>query len=483
MSLVFIPYYIKYLGMEAYGLVGFFALLQACLTFLDMGVSPTVNREMAKFTAGKHTLQQIRNLLHTFEIIILGMSILIIIVIYVFSKWLSDQWVQAQTLETSTISKAIIMMGFVIGLKFIESLYRGAIIGLQHQVWLSSYSAFFATVRGLGALLVLIFVSDSIVAFFAWQVIISIIIVLTLSRYANALLPNSEKKARFSMLEIHKLKAFASSMMLISFLSLLLNQIDKVILSKMVSLVQFGYYTLATTVASTLFQLISPITQAYYPVLTKMVLENKTQELGIAFHNAAKLVSVVVLPIAFTIIFFGENFLYIWTKDKMIAQNSYQIMQILVLGNLLNCFMQIPYILQLANGSTSWAVNVSIFAMLVSVPLTIFSTLMFGLNGAAFVWVIINLGHILLSIHFIKEKFFYIEKWNWYMFDLLSPILITLVLFSLFIKIFPFGSSTFTDIFGYIFIFITSEILLCSYFFRTEILNFLKNFCTAIKKL
>ena len=32
MGLAFIPLYIRYLGMEAYGLIGVFAVLQACLT-------------------------------------------------------------------------------------------------------------------------------------------------------------------------------------------------------------------------------------------------------------------------------------------------------------------------------------------------------------------------------------------------------------------------------------------------------------------
>ena len=47
MGLAFVPIYIKYLGMEAYGLIGIFAVLQVSLTVLDMGMAPTLNREMA----------------------------------------------------------------------------------------------------------------------------------------------------------------------------------------------------------------------------------------------------------------------------------------------------------------------------------------------------------------------------------------------------------------------------------------------------
>ncbi len=38
MSLAFIPLYIKYLGMEAYGLIGFYAVLQTILGLLENGL-------------------------------------------------------------------------------------------------------------------------------------------------------------------------------------------------------------------------------------------------------------------------------------------------------------------------------------------------------------------------------------------------------------------------------------------------------------
>ncbi|MBI3358176.1 MAG: polysaccharide biosynthesis protein, partial [Nitrospirae bacterium] len=65
MKLAFIPLYIHYLGMEAYGLIGVFTVMQTGFLLLDMGMIPTLNREMARFTAGAHTSDTIRELLHS----------------------------------------------------------------------------------------------------------------------------------------------------------------------------------------------------------------------------------------------------------------------------------------------------------------------------------------------------------------------------------------------------------------------------------
>jgi O-antigen/teichoic acid export membrane protein len=60
MSLAFIPLYIKYLGVEAYGLVGLFSVLQISFTLLDMGMSLTLSREMARFRAKVNDNELIR---------------------------------------------------------------------------------------------------------------------------------------------------------------------------------------------------------------------------------------------------------------------------------------------------------------------------------------------------------------------------------------------------------------------------------------
>src|SRR5437762_14347169 len=51
-GIAMVPLYLKYMGIEAYGLVGFFAMVQAWSQVLDFGLSPSLGREAAKFNAG-----------------------------------------------------------------------------------------------------------------------------------------------------------------------------------------------------------------------------------------------------------------------------------------------------------------------------------------------------------------------------------------------------------------------------------------------
>lgn len=74
MELIVIPLYIKFLGIEAWGLVGFFATLLVTFGLLDMGLSTTINREMARLSVLPGKEQEMRNLVRTLEVIYWGIA-------------------------------------------------------------------------------------------------------------------------------------------------------------------------------------------------------------------------------------------------------------------------------------------------------------------------------------------------------------------------------------------------------------------------
>jgi O-antigen/teichoic acid export membrane protein len=422
MSLAFIPLYIKYLGIEAYGLIGLFAVLTAWLSLLDMGMTPTLSREMARFTGGSHSAQSIRDLLRTIEVITIGIALLIAGGVALGSNRIASSWLQAETLPIDVVAQAFVIMGLVTALRFAESIYRSSIVGLQRQVLFNAVNSALATVRGVGAVAILAWVSPTIEAFFLWQGVVSLITLITLAGVTYRSLPKAERMARFSMDALRSIWRFAGGMLGITFLALLLTQVDKVLLSKLLSLSEFGYYTLAAAVAGVLYLLITPITQAVYPRLCE--LHSREDETGIAevYHKGAQLVSVLAGSAAIVMILFAETFLRLWTQDSDLAARTAPLLSLLMLGNLLNGLMWIPYQTQLAHGWTSLTVKVNIVAVLVIVPAILWVTPRYGAEGAAWVWASLNLGYLLIAVQFMYRRILTAEKWRWYTQDVLAPL-------------------------------------------------------------
>jgi len=424
MALAFIPLYIKYLGIEAYGLIGLFGVLQAWLSLLDMGMTPTLSREMARFTGGSHSAASIRDLLRSIEIIALGIATLVGLGIWAVSGWLASDWLRAEKLPITTVAQAFSIMGTVTALRFVEGIYRSAIIGLQRQVLFNAVNSALATVRGVGAVGILMWVSPTIEAFFVWQGLVSILSLSMLASLTYRTLPKAERGAKFSVSELRGVRQFAGGMMGITFLALLLTQVDKILLSRLLTLSDYGYYTLATVVAGALYTLVSPITQAWFPRLSELHAANNQAELITKYHQGAQLVSVFMGSAALIMLFFAAPLLQLWTRDAELAQRSAPLLSILALGTLLNGLMWIPYQSQLAHGWTSLAAWTNVVSVIIIVPAILWATPRYGAEGAAWVWVTLNAGYVLISIHFMYRKILTQEKWRWYGQDLLQPLLV-----------------------------------------------------------
>lgn len=421
MNLAFIPLYITYLGMESYGLIGIFVVLQNVLTLLDMGMSPVLNREMARFTAGSHTAQSIRELLHSIELVCFGLSVVIIISAIESATWIAQHWLHIEELSLNTVSNAIAIMGVVAALRFVESIYRSSIMGLQTQVWLNGVMAVFATLRGFGAVGIIIWVSPTIEAFFIWQGCISLISVIVLALRLHHILPVAMQPVRFSKLALSEVWNFARGMIATTFLSLLLTHVDKILLSRLLSLETFGIYTLAATVANALMLLVAPIAQSYYPRFTELVTQHDEPNLITAYHQSSQLMNIMLVPVALMLIFYGETVLYLWTGDSALAHKSAPLVALLTLGTAFLGLMNIPYMLQLAYGWSAFAAKVNAAIVVVQIPTLFWTTSHYGAIGAAWVWVAITSSYIFVVIPIMHLHLLPKEKWIWYLQDNALP--------------------------------------------------------------
>jgi O-antigen/teichoic acid export membrane protein len=423
MALAFVPLYIKYLGIEVYGLIGVFTLLQSWLSFLDMGMTPTLSREMARFTGGAVDSQYIRNLLRSIEIVACAVALVLSLGIWAASGWLASDWLRAENLPVSAVARAFSVMGLVTALRFVENIYRSCLVGLQKQVLLNLIQIVTSTLRGLGAVAILIWLSPTIEAFFIWQGAISLASVGLCAIVVYGGLSAAPKPVRFSLVTLQKIWGFASGMIGITLLSLLLTQVDKLMLSKLLSLKDFGYYTLAATVASILYMLITPITQAFYPRFNELVASNSQIQLAKLYHLSAQLVTVLIGSVAIVIIMFSQPLLALWTQDVLLAERLAPLLSVMVLGNFLNCLMHIPYQMQLAHGWTSLALKINLLTITIIVPAIFWATSNFGAIGACWVWVCLNLFYTVIGIHFMYQRLLTSEKWRWYLQDIFIPLL------------------------------------------------------------
>jgi O-antigen/teichoic acid export membrane protein len=422
MGIVFIPFYIKLLGVEAFGLIGVLAVLQGAMSLLDLGMTPTINREMARYLANARTAESTCDLLRSFEIVYFAIGLMIVFFTWAAAPWLATHWLNAKNLPTETVSQALLLMACVVALRAWELAYRGAIQGLQKQVWLNGALATLATLRWGGALLVLVFVSRTIEAFFIWQGIVSVMTIIVFATRAYHWLPKLSRRARFNFDELRSVSRFTGGLALIMLVSLVLTQSDKIILAKFFSLETLGYYTLASTIASALAFFVYPLTNALYPRLTEQLAQNNSVGAAHTYISACQWLSALIVPPALTLAFFASPAIFVWCGDASLTNHVAPIVWILVLGNLGNALMTPPYMLQLAYGWTSFAVKTNIAAICLLLPAIFLLVPAFGAIGSASAWLALNVGYTVIGIPLMHRYVLPEVKWPWYKYAVIVPI-------------------------------------------------------------
>lgn len=433
-GIAILPLYLHYLGAEAFGLVGIFALLQAWLQIMDMGISPTLSRQAAHAKGRKNGYEEFISLLKSVEIFFLVLGFISVISIFLIDNWLATNWVKAEHISVDIVAKCMSIMGLVIAFRWFSSLYRSGITGLENQVWLNMANSVISSARFIGALALLHFVSRNIVDYFLYQLIISIIELYILKIKLYKLLPsNLNKKLRFSSVAVKKIAPFALGMAYLTGLWLLITQIDKLILSKILTLSDFGYFSLVAIIAGGITQLSAPISQALLPRMTFLLAQDREKDMLVQYRKATQIMAVIIVPVATVVAFNAENLLFTWTGDSEAAIWGAPILYWFALGNGVMALAAFQYYLQFAYGELKLHVIGTTVSALIQVPLIYFAATRFGALGAGIAWFSFRGIFFIIWSPIVHSKFAPGLHLRWLFIDIF-PILLVAVFTSYFLS-------------------------------------------------
>ena len=422
MLLIFIPLYIKFMGIESWGIVGFYLMLQGVLQILDFGLSPTMNREMARYSAMPEKAAEARDLVRTLEVGYWGIGIAIGAVILSAAPLIATHWIKGSAIPTGVVQQAVMSMGVLFALQWPFTFYQGGLLGLQKQVLLNGLNVAVGSFRGVGAVLVLWLLSPTITAFFTWQIVASATQVILITFFLWRSLPPSGRVPRFDPGLIRNIRRFATGMSGIAFSALILTQLDKVILSHLLSLKMFGYYTLAGVVAGCLLVIITPVFNTIFPRFSVLATMRDEESLKRLYHISAQFLAVLILPVAAVVSLFSFDILLLWTGNAETAQNTAPIASVLVIGTALNGLMNPPYVLQLAYGLTGIGLSISTFLVIIVIPAIFFMTTRYGVVGAAMVWVASQTIYMLIGVPLTHKYLLRGQMRRWFTEDVGLPL-------------------------------------------------------------
>jgi O-antigen/teichoic acid export membrane protein len=420
LGLLATPIYLEFLGVEAYGVVGFFASLQVMVAFMDFGLTATLTRQLAVFSRDRAALAEGRDLTRTFEWAYLGLAAAIAFMLVSIAPFVASRWINVQSLSASHVVWPLQLAAVSLACGWPSNLYSAGLAGLHRQVPLAISTSVFAILR-VGLAVLFLWWSPTLEHFFIAQLLASVLQSAgTRMQLWRALRqPGHRAAARWDLLAGSR--RFAGGMTLITISSILLSQMDKLILSHVLPLPEFGVYSIAGTLAAALYILISPVFSVIYPRVSGLWKPGNESAAARLYHTSAQSMAVLVMPAAAVLACFPQQALFVLTGNHALSAQAAPLLVFMVLGSACNGIMNIPYALQLAAGWTSLSVWLNLAAIVLMAPATWWAATHFGAAGGAATWALLNLGYVLLTPHLLHSRLLPAEKWHWYAADVLAP--------------------------------------------------------------
>ena len=424
---LFVPLYLNFLGFEAYGLVGFYSTLLALLAFADVGLTATLNRELARLCIDPARVQEMGSVVRTYEAAYLCISSVIAAALCILAPLIASNWLRSTSLSAPDLILAIRLMGAAIALQLPAGLYIGGLMGLQDQVRANCLQIGWGFLRGVGAILILWLVAPTIVAFAAWQLVSNLIYCYS-SRQQLWRLVSSRSRTRvaFQWPLLTRSWRYAAGMTAMSAISTLLTQSDKLVVSKMLPLQTFGFYSLAATVASVPTLFAGPVATAVFPYLTGLVVSEDHHGLARLYTRACQLVALSIVPAALTLMFFSSDFIAAWTGSPEAAVQTRAACICLLSGQLIQGLLVVPYYLALAHGIVRYNIRLGLASVATVIPLLVLLTNRYGILGSGVAWLILNLCILPIYTYLVHKHFPVGKLLSWWKSAVLLPIITTL---------------------------------------------------------
>lgn len=341
LALLSVPVYIRLLGAEEWGVVAACASMQVFVALLDMGISQIVPRWVAMAKADGTGLHEYTRL---FRKIYFGLGILVFALLQLAAHSLAYQWFQLPDGQQTGLELAIRIISVQLLFQLFNNYHLGVWNGLQEQVAANIRSCAFGSLKHASAMLCLALITPQAWLYAAVFACVSMLECLFNAWSVRKLIAKAAPADRGKPLSGRSFFVEVSTLSGGIILGLLVSQMDRVVLSRMVAVEDFGVYMVLITLALSLLQLQVPLTRAFFPLFVEDV-QRFGRVKSERLWQLVKLTAVIATTPILLLSIFSEEVLRFWLPLPEMAELGAGPLKLLLwavaINTIYGCFYQV----------------------------------------------------------------------------------------------------------------------------------------------
>ncbi|WP_300673938.1 oligosaccharide flippase family protein [Desulfoluna sp.] len=393
--LIFTPLILSYITLEEYGLWAYCFVVLSYLALTAFGFNNTYIRYTADYRSrGKD--EKVNELLSTGIFSMVGMGL----VLFLLFLWLLPTLIPILGINpelTRTAHRLFVGTAAIFVLNFSLAGYQCVLEGEQ-KIALVKKIHLFASVVELGLLLLFFRLGMGVFSLlWAYGIRFGLIIVLSLI-FAHRVFPFLSVRIRHLRLEaLKKFADFGGKMSFLGLLSLLINSVDRIFITRILHLESAGLYEIGRKLPNIGMMLPSAVAGTLMPAASHLEGSNQHDRLrGIYLRSTRYIMLLSGLPYAF-LIFFAPQIIEVWVGPGY--EGPAHVMQILATGTLINLFTGSGTACVRGMGLPGYEIQYMGLSALMLLGLTPFFIHLYGIQGAAWAYTLAQSAGSLYFLH------------------------------------------------------------------------------------
>jgi O-antigen/teichoic acid export membrane protein len=381
-GVVLIPYVVRGLGPDRFGLLGIVWVLFGYLSLMDFGLGRATTKFVAECLAKDET-KRISEMFWSSMILQLMFGIVGGIIICLLTPTLVEQIFKTPAPIINEARYGFYMLAVSLPFVVMANGLRSTLEGCQ-RFDITNLIRVPANVVGFAIPALGVAVGWKLPAIVLGMGISRLIFAVVHGFYCVRILPCLKTRPALSKKVTASLLSFGGWVTVANTINPLLVSMDRFLIGSFVSTAMVGYYTAPFEAVTKLWIFPASLTTTVYPACSALGSE-RHGDLQELYSRTIKYIYCVLAPITVILVVFARPIIRIWLGPDFVDKSTFPL-QVLAIGVFVNCFAHVPYCFLQARGRPDTAAKLVLYELAPYSVIAWYLITSYGIDGAAIAW-------------------------------------------------------------------------------------------------
>lgn len=402
LGFITVPYILRKLGTDAYGVLSSVSVIVGYFAYLELGIGNAVIKYVSEYYA-KEDYDMVKKIIGTAISTYLLAGLVGGILTFLLTGILVSKLLKIPPDLINLTYTVFYLSALGFFFNMLLSVFSSIPRALQRFDISNKITIIMGSIQSLGTVLLLY------LGFFLKEIITLNVLVSFISLLiyywiiSKKLLPQIPLKPLFNKELFLKLLRFGSFVFASGLASMLLLKLDKLLIGFFLNISYLTYYVVSFNLAQKLWGVSTMMTSAMFPVVSELSSLKHDESIKQLYVRGMKYIGIGITPITIVLTVLAEEFFSFWISPEFATEATLPF-RLLLIAIFINCFAYLPAMLVEAVGRPEIHTKIAVVAGIANTVFCLLFIPRWGISGAALAFLISMAIHFILFIFIVSQK-------------------------------------------------------------------------------